>query len=202
MAMMIDAKKIDCSKIEPSNFDGFKFKINKEFSPKPREKCYICDGAFDELGVYAKKAAAKSKDIGFDNFSVGSVLPGSVLNREEEMWELVGIEHVESIKFDLNRELRKKVSEELSKPVEFANPDVMFIADFENKEVSVAINSIFHTGRLQEALERDTAVKVGDARKVQDVGAGDSGQAASEGYKGKGERLPRFRTRGRRCEVP
>jgi tRNA pseudouridine synthase 10 len=146
MAMMIDARRIDYSKIDPSNFDSFKFKINKDFIPKSSERCYICGGAFDELSLYAKKAAAKSKDIGFDNFSVGSLVPGNVLNREEEMWELVGIEHVESIKFDLNRELRKKGSEELGKPVEFSNPDVTFIADFESKEVSVSINSIFILG--------------------------------------------------------
>lgn len=146
IAMMIDSKNIDYSKIDSSNFYGFRFKINKEFSPNKPEKCFLCNNLFEELDDYIKKSIKKLKDIEFNNFLVGSLVPSEVLEKEEKLWNETGIEHVESIKFDLNRELRNKLQRIIKKPVNFNNPDIVVIFDFNKKDVEIKINSLYILG--------------------------------------------------------
>lgn len=146
IAMMIDAKAVDYSKIDSSNFSGFKFKINKDFHPEAMKKCYLCNGLFDKLESYTKKAVKKLGNIEFNNFLVGSVVSSEILNKEEEFWNETGIEYVESIKFDLNRELRKKIVEIAKKSVNFENPDVVILFNFDKGDVEVKINSLFILG--------------------------------------------------------
>ena len=61
----------------------FKFKMNKDFVPKAKEKCFLCNGLFDSLNEYSKKAVKKLKGIEFNNFSVGSVIPNEVLKERK-----------------------------------------------------------------------------------------------------------------------
>ena len=154
IAMMVDSKSIDYSKIDSSNFSGFKFKINKDFHPEVKKKCFLCSDLFESLDNYSKKAA-KKLNLEFNNFSVGSVIPAEVLNKEEKLWEMTGIEFVESIKFDLNRELRKKISEIVKKPINFENPDVVILFDFDKEGVEININPLFILGyykKLQRGI--------------------------------------------------
>ena len=154
LAMMIDGKSIDYSNIDSSNFSGFKFKVNKDFHPEVKKKCFLCNDLFDNLDNYSKKAA-KKLNLEFNNFSVGSIIPAEVLNKEEKLWEIIGIEFVESIKFDLNRELRKKISEIVKKPINFENPDVVILFDFDKEEVEININPLFILGyykKLQRGI--------------------------------------------------
>ena len=63
---------------------------------------------------------------------------------------MTGIEYVESIKFDLNREMRRSVTESIRKPVNFDNPDIILLFDFSNGDVRVKINSLFILGYYQK----------------------------------------------------
>jgi tRNA pseudouridine synthase 10 len=146
MAMMIDGKSIDYSKIDASNFYGFRFRVNKEFSPAKPEKCFLCNNLFDNLDSYAKKAVKKLKEIEFNNFLVGSMILADILNKEEKMWETVGIEYVESIKSELNRELGKKIWDIIRKPVEFKNPNIIILLDLNKKDIEIKINSLLVLG--------------------------------------------------------
>jgi len=146
LAMMIDSKSIDYSKVEPSNFYDFKFRINKDFSPPKPEKCFLCNNLFEDLEDYAKKAAKKLKDIEFNNFLVGSIIPSVILDKEEKMWEITGIDYVESIKSEINRELGKKIWDIIRKPVNFKNPDIVILLNLEEKDVEIKINSLFILG--------------------------------------------------------
>ena len=146
IAMMIDGKLIDYSKIDSSNFNGFKFKNNKDFIPKSKEKCFLCNDLFESLDNHSKKAVKKLEKIEYNNFSVGSLVPAEVLNKEEKLWEMTGIEYVESIKFDLNRELRNKIANLVKKPANFEKPDIVLLFDFEKGDVEVKINPLFILG--------------------------------------------------------
>jgi tRNA pseudouridine synthase 10 len=146
IAMMIDSKSIDYSKIEPSNFFGFKFRINKEFLVSKPGKCFLCNNLFEELDDYAKKAVKKLKDIEFNNFLVGSLIPSEILGKEEKLWEITGIDYVESIKSEVNRELGKKIWNIIKKPVNFKNPNIVILLDLEKKDIEIKINSLFILG--------------------------------------------------------
>lgn len=148
IALSIDEKSIDYSKIDSSNFYGYKFRLNKEFSNtinKP-SKCWICNDRLEELDFFSKIAAKKVKGIEFNSFLVGSKIPAEILEREEKMWETTGIEFVESIKSEINRELGKKLGFLLNKQTDFKNPDILIIADLIKKDVEIQINSLYILG--------------------------------------------------------
>jgi tRNA pseudouridine synthase 10 len=147
IAMLIDSKSIDYSKIELSNFYGFRFRHNTDFSNlKKPDKCFICNSLLDNLDVFAKKAEKKLKKIEFNNFLVGSKVPADIIEREEKLWEKIGIDYVESIKSEINRELGKRLWKIIRKPVSFKNPDVLIIADFEKNDAEIIINSLYILG--------------------------------------------------------
>jgi tRNA pseudouridine synthase 10 len=146
IAMLIDSKAIDYSKIDSSNFYGFKFRINKEISPAKPGKCFLCNDLFESLDGYAKKAVERLKSIEFNNFLVGSIMPAEILEREEKLWETTGIDYVESIKSEVNREIGKKIWYFIKKPVNFKNPDIVILLNFEKRDIEIKINSLFILG--------------------------------------------------------
>lgn len=146
LAMAIDSKNVDYSKIDSSNFYGFKFRINKDFSPLKPGKCFLCNNLFESLNDYANKAVKKLKDIEFNNFLVGSIVPSEILEKEEKLWEITRIDYVESIKSEINRELGKKIWDIIKKPVNFKNPDIVILLNLEKKDVEIKINSLFILG--------------------------------------------------------
>ena len=150
IAMMVDGKLIDYSKMNKNNFYGLTFRQNKEFEKMKKEKCWLCDNLFDNLDSMGRKAEKKLGKIDFNNFLVGSKIPEDVLNREEKLWEEIGIEYVESIKTEINRELGKKLGFLFKKPTNFKTPDVVAVADFVNKKIDLQINSLYVLGYYQK----------------------------------------------------
>lgn len=143
VAMMIDAKKVDYSNMDLSNFHGFKFRCG--LKPGKKQKCWLCSNLFDDLEKMADKAIKKTKGLEFKTFLVGSRVSGDVLNREEKLWEITSIEFVESIKSEINRELGKMLEKILDKQVDFKKPDILIIADFV-KGIQIQINSLYVLG--------------------------------------------------------
>ncbi len=150
IAMMVDGKLIDYSKINKNNFYGLTFRQNKEFEKMKKEKCWLCNNLFDNLDSMGRKAESKLGKIDFNNFLVGSKVPEDVLDREEKLWEETGIEYVESIKTEINRELGKKLGFLFKKPTNFKTPDVVAVADFVNKKIDLQINSLYVLGYYQK----------------------------------------------------
>jgi len=150
IAMLVDGKLIDYSKINKNNFYGFTFRQNKEFEKMKKEKCWLCGNLFDYMDSMTRKAENKLKKIDFNNFLVGSKIPEDILNREEKLWEEVGIEYVESIKTEINRELGKRLGFLFKKPTNFKTPDVVAVADFVNKKIDLQINSLYILGYYQK----------------------------------------------------
>ena len=97
-----------------------------------------------------KKAESKLRKIDFNNFLVGSKVPEEILNKEEKLWEETGIEYVESIKSEINREIGKKLGFIFNKPTNFKNPDVVALTDFVNNKASLQINSLYILGYYQK----------------------------------------------------
>jgi len=147
ISMLIDGKLIDYSKIDPDNFYGFKFRQNKEFAKNlKKEKCWLCNNLFDKSDLLIKKTEKKLKKIEFNNFLVGSKIKEEILVKEEKIWKVTGIEFVESIKSEINREIGKKLGFLLKKPVNFKNPEIVVLMDFEKNDVEIQINSLYVFG--------------------------------------------------------
>jgi len=148
IAFLLDSgQKIE---INPSNFYGIKFNnINLETKA---EKCFLCDNFFKTKRDIAEKIKGKLSGIEFKTFLIGSKIPEEMLKKEEKIWETVGIDFVESIKSEINREIGKEVKEIMKKDFDEKNPDVTVIVDVESGKIKVEIRSLYIFGGYKKLV--------------------------------------------------
>jgi Predicted pseudouridylate synthase len=70
--------------------------------------------------------------------------------REEELWSVIGQEHAEPIKSELNREIGKAVFALNGKAVEFKNPQVVALVDTRFAHVELDVAPLFIYGRYRK----------------------------------------------------
>ncbi len=115
--------------------------------------CWVCNGLFTELDVWAERAVQELESVDFDTFLVGTMITGLLAENEEVLWTLSGTTFAELLKSELNREVGKRICSITKKEVEFKRPDVVVIMDIEREQVRLDINSLFIYGRYRK-LER------------------------------------------------
>ena len=124
MAMLIDSgEKID---VDSSNFYGIKFR-NKKLKTKKPGKCLGCLNLFEEIERDAKLIVKRLKKYEYETFLIGCRLTPELIEREQELWERVGIEWCESIKTEINRELGLEVSRITGKKMDRKRPDIRIL---------------------------------------------------------------------------
>jgi tRNA pseudouridine synthase 10 len=150
LAFLLDSgKKLN---IELSNFYGFEFRNIKIEAKKP-SKCYICKTFFkEEIDKLAKKILEKirKKKIEFNTFLIGSIPRDEMLKAEERIWEITGIEFVERIRTEINRELGKRIEKLTRKKVDFKLPDLTLIVNLNTGSIRLQIRSLFVFGKYQK----------------------------------------------------
>ena len=146
MAMAIDAGEE--FNVDPSNFYGFKFRSNKEFEKKitKPEKCFVCNGFFEDIDKTAERIAKKLEGYDFKTFLVGSRPSQQLLEKEEKIWESAGIDFCEPIKAEINRELGKRIEKILRKKADIKKPDISVLLDLEENRISIVPNPLFISG--------------------------------------------------------
>jgi tRNA pseudouridine synthase 10 len=147
-AMVADTRE---TPMDMSNFHDFTFHTS-DIKPGKRKKCIICKNVFEKIEKYAEKIIRISKKYEFDSFLVGTRLSYDLVEREERLWETVGIDYCEPIKSEINREIGKIVEKKLKKGVNFANPDVTFLVHIPGGKVETNINPIFIYGEYQKLV--------------------------------------------------
>ena len=114
--------------------------------------CSICGSLFDELGKWASQAGKKLARIECRTFVVSTKLSSSLVHKEEELWEEIGIENCEPIKSEINRELGKLIAAKTGKEPDESNPDVAFILDLEKNALRLQINPVYVYGRYRKLV--------------------------------------------------
>jgi tRNA pseudouridine synthase 10 len=150
IAFLIDSgEKIE---VDSSNFYGMKFR-NVKIELKKPEKCKICKNFFQKkIDEIAKKISEKTKSIEFNTFLIGSVVPSEIIKNEEKIWSKIGIEFVESIKSEINRELGKRIEKLTGKKFNLKNPDLTILADLETETIKTQIRSLYVFGKYQKLV--------------------------------------------------
>ncbi|MFW5902811.1 MAG: tRNA pseudouridine(54/55) synthase Pus10, partial [archaeon] len=128
-------------------------KIKNNPKPKNIEECFICEGLFSKLPEMQEKLIKEAEEIEFENFLIGTKVPGEIAENEEKIWSEIPPENTEPIKRQVNRETGKKLEKETGKETEFEDPDVTFILNFENGKIEKQVKSIYIYGRYRK-LER------------------------------------------------
>lgn len=114
------------------------------------ERCWLCDEIFEQVPRFAEAVELKLQEVQYDNFLVGTRVDPVVQAREEELWSLVGQEHAEPIKSELNREIGKAVFASNGKAVEFKSPQVVALVDTRFAHVELDVAPLFIYGRYRK----------------------------------------------------
>ncbi|MBS3054891.1 MAG: tRNA pseudouridine(54/55) synthase Pus10 [Candidatus Aenigmarchaeota archaeon] len=144
IAMMVDAgEKIE---IDSKNLYGIKFRNSKIKPPKP-EKCKVCKNFFPEkIDDVAEETVKKLEGIEYRTFLVGSVPSVEMSRAEEDIWQKTGIDFVEPIKSEINREVGKRLEKLTGKTFSMKNPDVTVLVDLDAEKIRTSIRSLFIFG--------------------------------------------------------
>jgi tRNA pseudouridine synthase 10 len=152
LAFLVDSgEKLN---IEPSNFYGIKFRNVKIEAKKPG-KCFICQNFFEKkIDEIAKKILEKIKKekFEFETFLIGSIPTQEMLKSEDEILEIFGIEFVESIKAEINRELGKRLEKITGKKVDFKLPDLSILVDLNTESIRIQVRSLYVFGKYQKLV--------------------------------------------------
>ena len=150
IAMLLDAgEEID---VDASNFYGMKFRNAKVEAGKPG-KCKICKNFFSErVAELAEAIAKRTADYEFKTFLMGTIVSAEMAKAEEEAWHSAGVEFVEPIKNEINREVGKRVEKLTGKKFDLKEPDIVAIIDFEQNKVSLQVKSLYVYGRYQKLV--------------------------------------------------
>lgn len=136
--------------VDYSNFYGIKFR-NVKIKPKKPQKCKVCKNFFlEEMNKIAQEIVKKMEGLEFKTFLVGSVVSDEVLKNEEHVWQTTGIDYVESIKSEINRELGKIIEGMTRKKFKQKNPDVTFVVDLKAGTMKSQIRSLYILGGYQK----------------------------------------------------
>ena len=116
--------------------------------------CFLCENRFDSLDDIAWKALSLLVDYDYENFLVGTELPVSVAEREDEFRARFDVNHGENLKNEFGRMIGKKIAEINKKPVEFKKPEIVVLVNPFAGRVEILSNPLFVTGRYRK-LVRD-----------------------------------------------
>nr|MDO8117780.1 tRNA pseudouridine(54/55) synthase Pus10 [Candidatus Sigynarchaeota archaeon] len=125
-------------------------------------RCILCNGIFHARNkdAFIEAAVAASKDIEFSSFLVGSRFPALLVEREEELRVHHGLRWGEAPKSHFNRHVGSILGDKLKKPVDFKEPDVVFVfnilkaPDAENKHftLELLVNPYFIFGKYRKLV--------------------------------------------------
>ena len=120
--------------------------------PDFTEKCYLCEGIFNDMNIFAKRAELYLKNVEFTNFLIGTALDAQIINKEDNFKATHNLLEAESFKNHFNREVGKELSLILSKPAEFGMPDITIIYSLKHGsfDITLLLRSIFVYGRYNK----------------------------------------------------
>lgn len=152
LAMAIDASQK--AEIESSNLFGFRFRQSRDFAKgvKKPGKCWVCDGLFTRLDNLAGKVAKQLASYDFNTFLVGTSVSRKLLEREEALWEEVGIETAEPLRAEVNREIGKRLEKLTGKRAELKRPDIAILLNLQTGRAKLAVNPLYLFGYYKKLV--------------------------------------------------
>jgi len=161
IAFLVDSgEKID---IDPSNFHAIKLrnvKIKTKGPTKGPTKCKVCKNFFlERIDELTRHITKKMSDYEFDTFLIGTTVSGELVRAEEKVWEQAGIEFVEPIKNEINRELGKLVEKRTKRKFNPDRPDIVAMIDLATERVKLEIRSLYIYGKYKKLVRGITQTK-------------------------------------------
>ena len=136
----------------PSKFLGKKY--NKKFTKSQNKKCYICKNIFYDLDTMLFHIYEKICNYDFKTFHLGIMLKPSFLERDDHIKSKCKIKGIETIKFDIAKELSKKISRRTNSKKITDDPDLFIQANFKDESCVIRTKPIFVYGRYNKKIRK------------------------------------------------
>jgi tRNA pseudouridine synthase 10 len=114
------------------------------------KRCFLCEDRFNSVENLVSKALTMLETYEYASFLVGTELPVSVEEREDEFKAEFTTDHGESMRNEFGRLIGKRIAEENGKLVEFMKPDVVVLVNPYTESVKLQINPLFVAGRYRK----------------------------------------------------
>lgn len=125
---------------------GFKPAM-KALGIEQAEPCFICGGLMSSLSNFVEKAEEALKSYDFNTILVGTRVPGGMVEREDSLRSKFSLNYGESIKSEINRELKRALTQRMGKKADFSSPDIVMIIDLSSSNIEVRPSPVFVFGR-------------------------------------------------------
>jgi tRNA pseudouridine synthase 10 len=128
--------------------------ILKRMKKKAHSKktCYLCKGQFDKLQDLANLSIAQIEPYEHSTFLVGIDLSIDVEEREDEFKAEFTVEHGESVRNAVSRQLGKRIAETSGKEADYKTPDIVILINPFTQKINVQVNPIYIAGRYRKVV--------------------------------------------------
>ena len=116
------------------------------------EKCFLCDGKFENIKVLAEKGFELLQDYEYSTFLVGVELPVAIAEREDEFKAESDVSHGENMRNEFGRLIGKAIAERNDKEVEFRKPEIVVLVNPFAGNVWLQVNPLFVSGRYRKLV--------------------------------------------------
>jgi len=126
--------------------------LEKKLKPKSLKTCVLCGGIFSGIDMYSGLLKNEVKKHDFNTHLVGCTIDRGLIEREEKLWEEIGMEFCEPIKREINRTFGIMVWEWTGKNADFNFPDVIFLINFKKGRIETKLNPLYIYGRYRKLV--------------------------------------------------
>ena len=128
-------------------------KLRKRITTKSLpQTCFLCEGKFEDIECLANKALSLLENFEYRSFLVGTELPISVAEREDEFKAKFEVDTSESMRNEFGRLIGKSIAERSGKLVDFRRPEIVVLVKPMSGEVSLQVNALFISGRYRKLI--------------------------------------------------
>ena len=117
-----------------------------------KKSCFLCEDSFDKLDILVEKSLNLLGEYEYSNFLVGTELPTTVEEREDEFRAEFNVQYGEDLRNEFGRLIGKRIAESNGKPVEFMRPEVVVLTNPFAGRVRLQVNPLFLAGRYRKLV--------------------------------------------------
>jgi len=128
----------------------FASKLTKTELKEP-DACTLCNNFFkDGINKVVNEIIKKVRGIEVNTFLIGTTPSSELERKQENLWGRIGIEDVETIKSEINREVGKRIEKLTKKKFDLKNPDVTIVVDLNTNTIRTQVKSLYIYGKYQK----------------------------------------------------
>lgn len=141
----------------------------REEVPQEPDQCNLCNNLFEEIDEFVSIITDEMQNYEFDTFLVGSRIDPEFQEVEESLWAELDISTSEPIKTEINREIGKRVFDQIDAEVDLERPDLKAIIDTRFDSLDIELAPLFFYGRYRK-LSQEIPQTYWPCKKCRGVG--------------------------------